>query len=199
MNWRLSVLLGLGCTSDPILETGLEPCVDSDGDGICDAWDACEGADDARDSDEDGVPDACEQDSLGMLQTDANYLDTSSTQLSVQLAYDTHLAMSLWLIFEPGLLVSEAEPTVTVWTRDLDGWFGVQERLTDGEDQDFCTYVTGLDDDFHQALTLRESYFDMATLEGAVVNSVRLEAEDWHQDDDQQVITFRWWFQGILP
>jgi hypothetical protein len=36
------------------------PCDDADGDGVCDADDACPGADDSLDADDDGVPDGCD-------------------------------------------------------------------------------------------------------------------------------------------
>lgn len=37
------------------------PVVDTDGDGVCDADDICEGHDDHQDADNDGTPDGCEQ------------------------------------------------------------------------------------------------------------------------------------------
>ena len=37
------------------------PVVDTDGDGVCDADDICEGYDDHEDADNDGIPDGCEQ------------------------------------------------------------------------------------------------------------------------------------------
>ena len=36
------------------------PCADSDGDGVCDAVDACPGFDDNLDADGDGIPDGCD-------------------------------------------------------------------------------------------------------------------------------------------
>ena len=37
-----------------------ENCPDTDGDGVCDADDSCEGSNDSADADEDGVPDGCD-------------------------------------------------------------------------------------------------------------------------------------------
>ncbi len=196
---RAFLFLALGACSPAPTDDTDGACPDTDADGVCDADDACEGVDDAQDEDADGVPDACEIDLLGGLGDASTHLDTSSTHLAVQLAYDTHLALSQWLIFEPGLVVSEAEPVAAAWTRDLGGWDAIQERLTDGADEDFCTYVTGQEDGFHQALTQREDFYDLTGLVGAEVNQVVIEAADWHQEDDMEVVAFLWSFLGYVP
>ena len=45
-------------------DTGIKdsgsPCIDDDGDGICNEEDACEGHDDTIDTDADGVADGCD-------------------------------------------------------------------------------------------------------------------------------------------
>jgi hypothetical protein len=50
--------------ADPTADTGTADipieCLDSDGDGVCDADDRCHGYDDALDIDDDGVPDGCD-------------------------------------------------------------------------------------------------------------------------------------------
>ena len=201
-----TMLLGLlgACTPEPTDDTTGETgapdtCPDSDGDGVCDGDDACPGADDGQDDDDDGIPDACELDWLSIFETSQNFMDTTSTRLGVQLAYDTHLATSQWVIFEPPLEIGHDAPLTTGWTRDLGGWEGVQQRLTDGVDEDFCTYVTGLEDDFHQALTLREDYYDLSGLEGAVINQVEIEARSWDHDEATQTALFRWTFYGYVP
>ena len=181
-------------------ETGdTASCNDADEDGVCGEDDVCPGADDRQDADADGVPDACEVDPLGSMDTSQNFLETTSARLGVQLAYDTHLATSQWLIFEPPLEIAQDAPEATAWTRDLSGWEDVQARLTDGVDENFCTYVTGLEDDFHQALTLREDYYDLSGLGGAVINQVQLQARDWEQEDETQTAIFRWSFYGYAP
>ena len=56
---------GNSCTINDVMD---EDCncrgeyEDSDGDGVCDAEDQCEGEDDTRDYDNDGIPDACDDD-----------------------------------------------------------------------------------------------------------------------------------------
>lgn len=200
--WILLALLS-ACNPKPSDDTGHsgdpQPCEDGDGDGVCDGDDACEGADDAQDQDGDGVPDSCEIDWLAIMETSQNFMDTTSTRIGVQLAYDTHLATSQWVIFTPPLELAPDAPLATAWTRELSDWQGVQERLTDGVDENFCTYVTGLEDDFHQALTLREDYYDLSGLEGAVINQVELEARDWEFDEEPQTAVFRWTFYGTVP
>ncbi len=175
------------------------PCDDADSDGICDGDDACPGDDDNQDHDADGIPDGCEDDWLAVFETSVNFMDTSSTVLGVQLAYDTHLAISQWIIFEPPVEIGHSAMMTEAHTRDLSGWDAVQERLTDGVDENFCTYVTGLEDDFHQALTLREDYYDLTGLEGAVINRLELEGRDWETEDDPQTAKFRWTFYGYVP
>jgi hypothetical protein len=62
-----------------------------------------------------------------------------------------------------------------------------------------CHAHTGLEDDFHQALTLREDYYDLSALEGAVINRVTLEARDWEHEEEPQTTIFRWSFFGYVP
>ncbi len=54
---------GDACTTNDVIDTNCN-CVgtfqDSDGDGVCDADDICEGGDDNQDSDNDGIPDFCD-------------------------------------------------------------------------------------------------------------------------------------------
>jgi len=200
----LTLLLMLGaCTpkgdDDTDAPSDSAACPDADSDGICDADDACDGGDDGQDADADAVPDACEADWLAVFETNQNFMETSSTRIGVQLAYDTHLATSQWLIFEPPIEIGHDAPLASAWTRDLTDWSAVQDHLTDGVDENLCTYVTGLEDDFHQALTLREDYYDLSGLEGAVINQVEIEARDWVHDSDTQTALFRWTFYGIAP
>jgi hypothetical protein len=202
MNTKTTILLAtlLGACHTYTGETGdTASCNDADEDGVCGEDDVCPGADDGQDADGDSVPDACEIDLLGSMDTSQNFLETSSTRLGVQLAYDTHLATSQWLIFEPPLEVGHDAPEATAWTRDLGGWDAVQARLTDGVDEDFCTYVTGLEDDFHQAMTLREDYYDLSGLEGAIINQVQLEVRDWQHEEETQTAIFSWSFYGYVP
>ncbi len=54
---------GDDCTDDGVVSATCEctsVLIDSDGDGVCDLDDICEGFDDAADSDGDGVPDGCD-------------------------------------------------------------------------------------------------------------------------------------------
>ena len=50
----------LVCLSGECLPTALADCPDSDGDGICDDFDACPNGDDNSDLDADGNPDDCD-------------------------------------------------------------------------------------------------------------------------------------------
>jgi hypothetical protein len=195
---RVFLLILLGACA-PKVGDDSGSCSDGDADGVCDDSDVCDGGDDTQDHDGDGVPNACEIDLLAEFGDAPAYLDTSSTQLAIQLAYDVHLTVDQWRIFEPGLVVSDAERSASAWTRDLSGWDQVQERLTDGEDQDFCTYVTGLEDGFRIGVTQPEAFYDLTGLEGAEVNQVTLELLVWFHEDAQLVISPQWYFHGYVP
>ncbi|MEM8899195.1 MAG: discoidin domain-containing protein, partial [Bacteroidota bacterium] len=53
--------------------------LDSDGDGVCDTNDVCEGGDDTLDNDEDGVPDACDDCTIGFACDDGNVCTINDT------------------------------------------------------------------------------------------------------------------------
>ncbi len=196
--WRAFLPFLLGACAPKVTDDS-GACSDADADGVCDDSDACEGGDDTQDADGDGTPNACETDLLGAFGDAPAYLDTSSTQLIIQLAYDVHLVVSEWRIFEPGLVVSEAEPSASAWTRDLSGWGEVQERLTDGEDQEFCTYITGQDDGYDIGVTQPEGFYDLSGLVGAEVNQVSLELLAWYYEGGELVIAPQWSFHGYVP
>lgn len=81
------------CTDEGVLSATCD-CVstlrDSDGDGVCDLYDLCEGFDDAIDSDGDGIPDGCDADCA---VCDSNGSDTSYEHIqNVNFGYESNFS-----------------------------------------------------------------------------------------------------------
>ncbi len=85
---------GDGCTIGDLLDVDCQcsgTFTDSDGDGVCDSEDICEGGDDNIDSDNDGVPDFCDcsQKTVSFTAHPLNHSGSGTSSTSVVLDLDS--------------------------------------------------------------------------------------------------------------
>lgn len=194
----LWLMIILGCSGGSDSHDTDSTCPDSDEDGVCDADDLCPGEDDGLDEDGDGTPDGCQLDELGRFDTLRTLVPTTSTQLELQLAYDTSGAMSTWTIFEPPLVVGRLEPD-RVSTDTLTGWEGVEERLTDHTDEQLMVRIIGVQDGVKASQVYEEADLSgLSALTGVhAIREVGAEALRWEEAGDEIALELQWSFFGV--
>ncbi len=193
----LWLMLMLGCADPDTGDTDAD-CPDADEDGVCDAQDQCPGKNDGVDRDEDGTPDGCQLDPVGSFSTIRTLVPTTSTELEVQLAYDTDGALSTWTIFEPPLVVGEDAPH-RVETSSLSGWDDIEERLTDDTLALITVRIVGVQDGQKASQVYEESKLPgLEALQGVRrMNEVEVSASRWEWENEELGLVLQWSFYGV--
>lgn len=124
------------------------------------------------------------------------YVDTTSSTLGFQLAYDTTGgAIGTWTTFDP-LLLPEDGPRQREVSK-LSGWSGVGDELVDDTDQVLSIVVTGLEDDERSMLQKAESDWGADVLRGASIEWLEVEVTEWVPSDEHpDAVHLRWALYG---
>ncbi len=124
------------------------------------------------------------------------YLDTASTTLGFQLAYDTGGALSTWTTFGPLTLPEEDVPLHKDLSK-LPGWSGVGDKLVDGDDQVLSIVLTGLEDEERAMLQKLESDWGADVLQGARIAWLEVEVLEWIPSEEHpDAVHLRWALYG---
>lgn len=163
-------------------------------DGADGTTDACL---ESSDTNGNGTPDACERELLGSFTSSRSVLESTSQTLTVQLAYDTDLAISQWVTFEPALeLTVDDMGPVSMATAELDGWEEVELRLSDDVDEMVTIRLIGVDDGLTELWPWLESFLGVDLDEGASVNELSVEILDWESGQDEDAVETEWVLYG---